>query len=307
MSHASTTPNVLIISTGFQKIKFDEDHFRPQVLKHGKDIVASGHLSAAEERRENNKITIYSQAVRSTSVNQSPYKLEFEVDSFSRKFVSGRCSCPAGIEAKCKHSAALFTFVNEERSTACTDSAQGWKGPSRKQQQLYPKGENLEKILGLPQSPSLTFKPDADSLQDLAAKMAQCGLTKSALYKSLTAKSSSVGADAEMENCDLSLPEEIKVLFQDDEPDKNAEMLSRKEEKEWYTKNVMCDASLAVSICTQTVGQSLKKQWFIERKSRISASRAHKIMKARKKETAFKYFCDVLPDNENLRYGRQME
>ena len=47
--------------------------------------------------------------------------------------------------------------------------------------------------------------------------------------------------------------------------------------------------------------------WHKERKLRITASRAHKIARGRKKETRINYFFERVPDLPNLRYGQDME
>ena len=49
------------------------------------------------------------------------------------------------------------------------------------------------------------------------------------------------------------------------------------------------------------------RNWHKERKKRITASKAHKIYRARSEETVFKYFFEESCTHPNLLYGRKME
>ncbi len=206
-----------IITAGFSKITYDERHFRPQVEAHGKDIVASRHTIKIEEHRTNSEgvkeIHIRAVVVRSTSVN-STYQVELHIDALSRRLLDGRCSCPAGISATCKHAAAVIIFVNEERSLGCTDAAQKWKGPSKRQQSLYPKGESLETILGLPTEEHPTFRSDEQTLKQLETRLAACGLHHSAIFKCLTVDKSTFDASASIPDESPNLSVDIEQMFE---------------------------------------------------------------------------------------------
>ena len=73
--------------------------------------------------------------------------MEFEVDTKARKVIKSSCRCVAGESAECKHGAALYLHINEERSEDKTDRAQVWSAPSKALIQKYPKGRTTQKIL----------------------------------------------------------------------------------------------------------------------------------------------------------------
>ena len=94
------------------------------------------------------------------------------------------CNCIPGITTNCKHSAALFLYICNERSTSQTDKEQQWKTPSKKIQVLYPKGETVEQLLGGKgdtKSQICVEKKSSESLPKLADKLKQFGFKL--LYK----------------------------------------------------------------------------------------------------------------------------
>ncbi len=118
----------ITICGGFQKIKTTDQFFRKQTLEKGQSIVNAGHVGNVEERRANGKINITGSVAHSTAVREAPYKVDFEINQ-DRIITESRCSCVAGASGNCKHSSALFVFVNTERSTGCTDTTQVWNVP----------------------------------------------------------------------------------------------------------------------------------------------------------------------------------
>ena len=86
--------------------------------------------------------------LRQTSVTEDPYSVRFFVDPTSREIVKSNCSCVAGCTAQCKHGAALYFYINNERSEGKTDVQQVWKTPSQKLQERFPKGQTAEEIFG---------------------------------------------------------------------------------------------------------------------------------------------------------------
>ncbi len=311
----SSSPTVTIRG-GFQEIKVTKGFFRETTLTKGKKILQAGHVGAVAqdetlgevEEVRTDKIVIHGQVLHSVSVNQDPYRTEFELDT-DRNIVNARCSCQAGITGQCKHSAALYLFINEERTTGCTDEQQAWKTPSKKLQQMYRKGETVEKLFKLKPLAPLTFKSDTESLQEVVSQLASCGLQKSSLYKSLTAeKSTSDDSDAtSVPEIDLPvLHQDLQELFDRDWSFPCDDYVISKEAEAVY-EQVKCDKNSAKNICKNTIGQSLKREWYVQRKLRISASRAHKIWRARQESTLMSYFKDTLVDNIDLRYGREME
>ena len=128
---------------GFEKVEAD-DFFRSELLKSGKDLLQGEHLLPEEVKEVRDVIhtVIYGKCVREMSIREAPYQIEFHIGS-DRKLMDARCACVAGRTGKCKHAAALFLYVNEERTTSQTDEAQKWRMPSRKRRQLYPKRKSV--------------------------------------------------------------------------------------------------------------------------------------------------------------------
>ena len=211
-----------------------------------------------------------------------------------------------GISANCKHSAALLHFINNERTEGCTDEGQKWKTPSKKMQEQYPKGETIESMFGGSVLTPTTFKPDYEELSKLANEMEKFGLVQASLYKSITVNKEITEV---LHNKPLQIESELKkVLFVNDILLSNYRMLPVNEKNaDFYNRNVYCDTESAVEIFLTTLGQSASKEWFTARKFRISASKAHLIANARKRETCLKYFFEGSFDSSNLRYGRDME
>ncbi len=149
---------------GFQAISFPTDQFREATLSKGKDLLHAGHVQGVREEQEEGKVTIYAECLPETKVRQKPYQLEFQVNSVTRKVTDGRCSCPAGVTYNCKHSAGLFLLINSERSTGCTDDRPAWKRPSKKAQNLYPKGESLSGLFSFTPAQRPQFKPGKNHL-----------------------------------------------------------------------------------------------------------------------------------------------
>jgi putative phage-type endonuclease len=76
---------------------------------------------------------------------------------------------------------------------------------------------------------------------------------------------------------------------------------------EFYREKVVLSAEERLQLCQDTLRQDKDQAWHQERRNRISASRAHRIARARMTETALKYFFEHTCDNFNLAYGRDTE
>jgi hypothetical protein len=75
----------------------------------------------------------------------------------------------------------------------------------------------------------------------------------------------------------------------------------------FYMDQIEVEESSFEAICQLTMGQSECPDWYLQRKLRISASRANKIHRAKKNETRMRYFFESGIDHPNLSYGREME
>ena len=165
-----------------------------------------------EEQKGNSVIT--ARILRETSVTEEPYFIRFEIDE-TRRVTKAYCSCVAGGQGGCKHSAALFLYINTERTEGKTDWKQGWTAPSKKLQETYPKGQTLQQIFG-EKGPTqrrvvVQKSQDDENLVSLAKKLEKCGLTSSSLYKSLTIQTSDIEDEVMAEIPDF--PDDIIKLF----------------------------------------------------------------------------------------------
>jgi putative phage-type endonuclease len=77
--------------------------------------------------------------------------------------------------------------------------------------------------------------------------------------------------------------------------------------KNFYESEVKVTEIQRVNLCKKTVLQASNLLWKTERKKRISASRAHQIVKAKSQAKVLDYFFEEKKDNRNFIYGREME
>ncbi len=328
----------LEIQGGFDKIEFNEGHFRQENLRKGKELLHGGHLVNVVENRNGGRVLVTGECVPEMSIRKPPYKIQFTVQSESRKVLDARCSCVAGILACCKHAAALFLFVNEERCTGPTDNEQKWQKPAKKSQALYPKGETTENIFCLKKKEKISFKSSPEKKQRLAEELQQFGLEHCSLYKTISAPSAPPPAAEDEESDGKNIKPSIHPglsftkntldsFFQKDVPLitlagiesllRAASVLGPSEQNlpeqhpscqnEVYKTKIVCSAEKKMDIFRETLGQSTKKKWFEERAVRISSSVAHAIFRARTEETCLRHFMAPVFDNSSVRYGRKME
>ena len=77
--------------------------------------------------------------------------------------------------------------------------------------------------------------------------------------------------------------------------------------KNFYESEVKLTAIERLNLCKKTILQASNLLWKNERKKRVSASRAHQIVRAKSKAKVLDYFFEEKQDNRNLIYGREME
>lgn len=301
---SANKPN-LIFSAGFQAIEFNS--FRESTLKEGETLVE--HVFNVKEERSERGNAITAQCVPATRITSSPYSIHFELTP-DRIVSSGRCSCVAGVDALCKHSAAVVLFINRERATGSTDDEQKWKGPSLKARSLYPKGASIQSLLGGASSSERQSTKESDLDKTvMLSEFERFGLSETSIGKSLIA---SVGHDCQMPSSSLEMEvvididQDIEAMFLDERVEP-MDLLVLPGTSFFFDDKIACSPSDALKIFKTTMGQSENPTWFVERKYRISASTAHRIANARKEETAKKYFFGNAFDCKNFRYGRTME
>lgn len=223
-----------------------------------------------------------------------------------------RCSCVAGESAHCKHGAALYTYINSERTEGQTDSSQTWITPSKKLQEQFPKGESLMKIFGRTSSPTRNIIKQSDNpslCEDLVRDLEKFGLTGASIFKTLTVLKNvnPEPVPSPISTEDIPLP--IKKIFFQQPLTHKIKPPQKMEEKcaTFYNRYVKCSSDSRLEIFQSSIGQFSNLNWFQSRKYRVSASKARKIAFARKDETLLRSFYDSAVDCFNLRYGREME
>ena len=268
---------------GFEKISVSDGFLRKKLLKSGAELLKADHLKWYElkEIEERTSVSILGSCVPEMSVWQALYKIEFVLGTAS-SVKDARCSCVAGVNDQCKHSASLCLFINQERSTSQTDEVQKWKQPSRKTQSLYPKGETIEKLFDLPSIQCPSFKMHCPcEMQKVADQMEVFGLTDRGLYKSLTIDKGHCEEGDSMSTL-VSVPLEVQAMLQNEIliPCWNREPNSYQEETFLIT-NVLCSTQKAEAIFSESLGQDTNKMWSFHRKYRISVSMARQIAHAK--------------------------
>ena len=187
-----TSSQKLTIKVGFSEIK-SEGHFRHSNLSKGQNLVNAGHIIDVEEVRETGKVTeIRGYCIPQTNIRNNPYPMELYLDD-ERNVIGGRCSCSGGATANCKHSAALFVYINSERIESQTDRQQEWNAPSKAAKKLYPKGETIAKLFNLESTPRLTFERDDESLSSFKEILLKHNATDGCLFNMLSSPSSEIG------------------------------------------------------------------------------------------------------------------
>ena len=141
----STCPKNITLRGAFSSIK--GLNFTGKKIRNGKELLDNLFNIQVEEKQTSGNAVISARMIRTTSITETPYIVEFEVDK-SRQVVRSSCRCVAGESALCKHGAALYIYINEERSEGKTDDKQVWHAPSKAALEKYPKGETTEQILG---------------------------------------------------------------------------------------------------------------------------------------------------------------
>ncbi len=296
-----TSRQSVILRGGFSAVQ--ATHFRPDVSKKGMQLV--DHVLRVEEERTPDGLVVFrGECIRGTKIRERPCKIELSFSS-ARKFISGHCTCRAGIDAQCKHAAAVFHFINQERALSCTDREQRWHKPSKRLEELYPKCESLEKLTKGVESPQVTFSENEDKLQEFAAQLKGAGMTSASLYKTITAKPReeeevNVGRGQLQPLAQKLLSSSLCLHI----PSAEFQLTDRESE---FFRNSVSPPPSRTDIFLRTMGQAKNPAWFAERKTRITASTAHKIVRAKTTKTRASYFQKAPLDLPSLRYGRAAE
>ncbi len=301
---------VIKIRTGFQPIFGHK--FHPANETKGSDLVS--HVFNVEETRwSGGQVQITASVIREMKIRDDHFRVTFDVDE-SRLVKSARCSCVAGCDGYCKHSFAVFYYVNHERTESCTDKQQEWLKPSQKLRALYPKGKTIQKLFrGEDQAErDFTGAKMTVVLPDFCAKMKELGLHESSVFKMFTAQPQS-------DECAISEPsrETIppRILSMFDQPlqfhcgtkDANDNPVIDNEGKKKFSEKIAVSSEQCAEIFRETLGQAENPKWFLNRKNRITASSAHKIVRARSKQQRLKYFHETVMSTKSMQHGKNTE
>ncbi len=308
---AAQNATSISIRTGFQPI-FGH-HYNPANEKKGCDLVP--HVFNVEEIRSQDKTEIVASVIREMSIRDNHFRVTFEIDSNSRLIKSARCSCVAGCNGFCKHSFAVYYVVNHERTESCTDRQQEWLKPSQKLRQLYPKGKTIQALFQQNEAQERDFSGGNRTVdvKDFCLKMKELGLENSSMFKMFTAKP------------------KVRTQVQDQTPVVDDFILSmfhkplgfhcgvgnangssffdaqNQDEKQFYDQKLFVSADECSKIFKETLGQAENPLWFVHRKNRITASTAHKIIRARSREQKFKYFHETFMGTKSMQHGKTAE
>jgi hypothetical protein len=179
------------LGAGFLDIKWPDCDLRSSTIIKGYDLAKSGHVQNVREIQDpgqRSEIEITGVCVRQTRLNERPYNVVLIINE-QREVKQAHCQCPAGTVGNCKHTAALFYFINHEREETKTDKACQWNAPSTMGQSLYPKGKPFDEIFGYDPVTRPTFqRPSQAALDARRQKIVNDGDVNSLMLRVLTAK-----------------------------------------------------------------------------------------------------------------------
>ncbi len=148
---------------------------------------------------------IVGECIREMSLTENPWRITLELEPVTRQVLRSHCSCTAGADGICKHTAAIFKYVNTERSEGCTDTEQSWSKPSKKLAELYPKGECIQKLFFGKEAARRDYSGKALDVEKVTNLMKKHSLQNSSVYKSLT-------VDLSKASCSGSQPKDVDFV-----------------------------------------------------------------------------------------------
>ena len=299
----STVPTITLLGA-FSSI--NGLNFDGKKLQNGRELKDNLFNIQVEEVQNSSRTVIRAKMFRTTSVTEQPYIVEFEVDTKARKVIKSSCRCVAGESAECKHGAALYLHINEERSEGKTDGAQVWSAPSKALLQKYTKGRTTLEILSQKRKNPFTNSDEISAESDNyvqkegndpkcqknADEMKMFGVTQACLFKSLIADVSSNEEQNERDFVQEEevIPHQIHEIFYnggfarpytEDPPPLIDDKTSL-----YYQQHILRSNDEKFEIYNTTKGQSTNKNWHEARKHLVTATNARKIAYAMTQENA---------------------
>ncbi|KAH6932633.1 hypothetical protein HPB50_008205 [Hyalomma asiaticum] len=140
----------LVLRAGFKDIVVGS-FFRDATIKKGENLHESGHVFDVSERFDTAASVLTAKCVRQACVTQEAYSIAIEERHTSSLHLPslkignihalrGR-GLPTRRMCRCKHAAAVVTYVNKEDTSTKTSVENVWKRPSAKQLGMYNKGK----------------------------------------------------------------------------------------------------------------------------------------------------------------------
>jgi hypothetical protein len=262
-----------ILTTGFKKVEWKHLKFGDNGMNLGRALLVAGHVRKVKEIRMPGKLPeIEGECVPQTNIREKPHKVFMDLDE-KRKIVKTRCLCRDGV--LCKHICGVIIYINEFREDdEKTNLSCGFNQPSQNQQNLYPKGEELEKIDNIPakyRMPRLNFDMISDEAKEYHANlMLEAGNTNSPLYKLCQMRYQDEPTNVE----DLDIPEWVKILVfvntNDDDVPHTIAGPRNELEKEFYQNDIVFSRDEKIRLCVLTVLQCCRT-WRKQRFFRITS------------------------------------
>ena len=112
MANSTSKTNTITLEGAFSSIQGLD--FDGKKIKNGRELINDNlfNIQVKEIQSGSSKAEICARMFRTTSINETPYVVQFVVDMISRKVERSSCSCVAGESANCKHGVARVATYN---------------------------------------------------------------------------------------------------------------------------------------------------------------------------------------------------
>ena len=111
MAKSTSKTNTITLEGAFSSIQGLD--FDGKKIKNGRELIKDNLFNIqVQEIQSGSKAEILVRMFRTTSINETPYVVQFVVDMNTRKVEKSSCSCVAGESANCKHGVARVATEN---------------------------------------------------------------------------------------------------------------------------------------------------------------------------------------------------
>lgn len=300
----------IVIGSGFSLIHGLE--FRPNPTKWGLKLMHHVH-NVRETRYTTDDKTIITACCLKRMKLKGSYNVRFELDK-DRKVIKGpdtKCFCPAGRTASCKHGAAVYFYVNEERTETKTDQPMTFKSPSEHCLSIYKKAKGFRELWPGRQIFHHNYRvPSDEAIQKIKDVAQQIQMTEGSMFKTWTVDIDEADDEDDiifLDDAVLGLITMDMPLIPTSIPFIQAQTNIDPQARAYFNEKVQISNSQAEIIFRETIRQAESHKWHCERRPRITASKARKILKGTSADIRWKHFITVPKDNKNFQYGRTHE